>query len=175
MQFSLKTCTLRYWQTGDELALAKHANNYHIWINLRDSFPHPYTLQDAQTWIMLANATKPITNFAIIVNNEPVGGIGLVLQPDVYRKSAEIGYWLSEQYWNQGIITEALQAITDFGFNTLELERIYAGVFAWNPKSARVLEKAGYHLEGKLKNSVYKNKQLIDSLLYAKVRSITGA
>jgi ribosomal-protein-alanine N-acetyltransferase len=175
MQILLKTCTIRYWQPGDELALAKHANNYNVWINLRNAFPYPYTLQDAQTWILIANATQPITNFAIIINGEAAGGIGLILQPDVYYKSAEIGYWLSENYWNKGIITEAVQAITSYGFNQLHLERIFASVFAWNIKSARVLEKAGYSFEGKLSNSVYKDGQLIDSLLYAKVKQIIQA
>ncbi|PSR53338.1 GNAT family N-acetyltransferase [Adhaeribacter arboris] len=167
MHLTLTTCTIRYWQLGDELALAKHANNYNIWINLRNSFPYPYTLQDAQNWIILANAIEPVTNFALEVNGEAVGGIGLVLQPDVYSKSAEIGYWLSEIYWNRGIVTEALKAMTKYGFEILKLERMYAAVFDWNLKSARVLEKAGYHFEGKLLKSVYKNGQLIDSLLYA--------
>ncbi len=170
MHLSLSNCILRCWQPGDALALAKHANNYNVWINLRNSFPHPYTLQDAQTWIMLANATEPVTNFAIVVNGEAVGGIGLIIQPDVYCKSAEVGYWLSEKYWNQGIITEALKAITPYGFLTLELERIYAGVFEWNLKSAKVLEKAGYKLEGRLYRNVLKAGKLIDSLLYAQVK-----
>lgn len=170
MHLSLTSCTIRYWQTGDELALAKHANNYNIWINLRNSFPHPYTLQDAQTWIMIANASQPITNFALEINGEAAGGIGFILQPDVYHKSAEIGYWLSEKYWNQGIVTEAVKAITEYGFTQLDLERIFAGVFAWNQKSARVLEKAGYTLEGKLNKSIFKDGKLINSLLYAKVK-----
>ncbi len=175
MHLPLPSCTIRYWQPSDELALAKHANNYNVWINLRNSFPHPYTLQDAQTWIMIANATQPVTNFALEVKGEAVGGIGLIIQPDVYCKSAEVGYWLSEKYWNQGIITEALQAITHYGFHTLELERIYAGVFEWNLKSARVLEKAGYKLEGRLYKSVLKDGKLIDSLLYAQVKPAGSA
>lgn len=170
VEVQLQTCKIRYWQAGDELALAKHANNHHIWINLRNSFPYPYTLQDAQNWILLANATQPITNFAIEVKGEAAGGIGLVLQPDVYCKSAEIGYWLSERYWNQGIITEALQVITAFSFQAFNLERIYASVFDWNGPSVRVLEKAGYIFEGRLLKSVYKDDKLIDSLLYAITR-----
>ncbi|MDQ3292140.1 MAG: GNAT family N-acetyltransferase [Bacteroidota bacterium] len=170
MRLPLKTCTIRNWQSGDELALAKHANNFNIWINLRNSFPYPYTLQDAQNWIMIANATEPVTNFALEINGEAAGGIGLVLQPDVYSKSAEVGYWLSEMYWNRGIVTEALKEITDYGFKTLELERIYAAVFDWNVKSAKVLEKAGYQFEGKLHKSVYKNGKIIDSLLYAIIK-----
>ena len=92
MQLHLRSCTIRHWQPGDELALAKHANNYNIWINLRNAFPYPYTLQDAQNWILIANAAQPITSFAIEVNGEAAGGIGFILQPDVYSKSAEIGY-----------------------------------------------------------------------------------
>ena len=161
---------IRPWQTGDELALAKHANNYNIWINLRNSFPYPYTLQDAQNWILISNAAKPVTNFAIEIDGEAVGGIGLILQPDVYSKSAEIGYWLSESYWNRGILTEALTVLTDYSFINFDLERIYAAVFEWNQKSARVLEKVGYVYEGRLHKSVYKNGNLIDSLLYARLR-----
>jgi len=175
MLLTLKNSTIRNWQTGDELALAKHANNYNIWINLRNSFPYPYTLQDAQTWILVANAMEPVTNFALEVNGEAVGGIGLILQPDVYSKSAEVGYWLSEMYWNRGIVTEALKAITDFGFVNFQLERIYAAVFEWNVKSARVLEKAGFQFEGILQKSVYKDGKLIDSLIYAALKGNTGA
>ena len=170
MELQLKTYKIRYWRSGDELALAKHANNYKIWLNLRDSFPHPYTLRDAQNWILLANASLPVTNFALEVNGEAAGGIGLLLQPDVYRKSAEIGYWLSETYWNQGIITEALQAVTDYSFHAFDLVRIYAAVFTGNVQSARVLEKAGYILEGRLRQSVYKDDKLTDALLYAVVK-----
>ncbi len=170
MHLQLQTCIIRPWQPGDELALAKHANNYNIWINLRNSFPYPYTLQDAQSWIMLTNVTRPVTNFALEVNGEAAGGIGFILQPDIYAKSAEIGYWLGEKYWNQGIVTEALKAATEYGLEHFELERIYAAVFDWNAKSARVLEKAGYILEGRLHKSVYKDGKIIDSLLYAVVR-----
>ncbi|MDQ4140747.1 MAG: GNAT family N-acetyltransferase [Bacteroidota bacterium] len=175
MRLTLINSTIRNWQPGDELALAKHANNSNIWINLRNSFPYPYTLQDAQTWILVANAVEPITNFALEVNGEAVGGIGLILQPDVYSKSAEVGYWLSEMYWNRGIISEALKAITDYGFATFQLERIYAAVFDWNVKSARVLEKAGYQFEGKLQKSVFKDGKLIDSLLYAALKPTPNA
>ena len=175
MHLYLSSCIIRNWQPGDELALAKHANNYNVWINLRNSFPHPYTLQDAQNWILLANATQPITNFALEVNGEAAGGIGLIIQPDIYCKGAEVGYWLSEKYWNRGIATEALKAITAFGFDHLQLERIYAGVFEWNSKSARVLEKAGYQFEGRLCKSVLKAGNLIDSLLYARVKPTESA
>lgn len=172
MELPLTNGKIRQWKSSDELALAKHANNYNIWINLRNSFPYPYNLQDAQNWILLVNATQPITNFAIEINGEAVGGISLILQPDVYSKSAEIGYWLSENFWNRGIITEALKILTEYSFTAFDLERMYAAVFEWNHKSGRVLEKAGYFYEGRLQKSVYKNGQLIDSLLYARLKPI---
>ena len=96
MKLKLKRCTIRNYLPGDEPSLTQHANNFKIWRNLRDRFPHPYTLKDALEWVRLANAVEPVTNFAIEVDGAAVGGIGLLLKEDVYRLSAEIGYWLGE-------------------------------------------------------------------------------
>ena len=142
MHLECGPCTIRSWQQGDKETLPLHANNRKIWINLRDQFPHPYTRADADRWIKHITTVTPETNFAIDVNGEAVGGIGLVLQSDVERCSAEVGYWLSEQYWGRGIVTAALIAITDYSFKHLKLTRVFAIPFARNDASIRVLEKA---------------------------------
>jgi len=166
---NLSQCRLRPWRRGDEAALARHANDREVWLNLRDRFPHPYTRADAEAWLRLAAQLPAPTQFAIEVEGEDAGGIGLELQPDVHRRSAEIGYWLGRAHWGRGIMTEAVRAVTDLGFATFDLCRIYALVFAWNPASARVLEKADYELEGRLRSSVTKAGRTIDQWLYARI------
>ncbi len=170
MELRLKRCVLRPWRDGDEDPLVRHANNRKVWINLRDRFPHPYTLADARAWIALTRHLPADTQFAIEVDGEAAGGIGLDLGQDVHRRSAEIGYWLGEAFWGRGLATEALCALTEFGFVRFDLCRIFACVFEWNPASARVLEKAGYRLEGRLRRSVIKAGRTIDQLIYAVVR-----
>ena len=170
MELKLTRSVLRAWQPGDEESLVSHANNRTIWRNLRDAFPHPYTSADAKRWIETANPTTPVTNFAIVVNGEAAGAIGLLLKEDVFRRSAEIGYWLGEEFWGRGIVTEAVRAVTDYAFNNFDLCRVYAGVFEWNPASMRVLERAGYEFECRMKKSVTKDGETIDELIYAVVR-----
>jgi RimJ/RimL family protein N-acetyltransferase len=170
MEIRMNRSTLRAWKPGDEESLVRHANNRAIWRNLRDAFPHPYTLADAKRWIEIANPTEQITNFAIVVEGAAVGGIGLVLKDDVFRRSAEIGYWLGEDYWGRGIATEAARAVTDYAFATFDLCRIFAGVFEWNPASMRVLEKAGYEFECRMKRSVTKDGETIDEFIFAVIR-----
>lgn len=170
MEFELTKSRLRPWLPGDEASLVRHANNRNVWRNLRNAFPHPYTVADAKQWIQIANPSPPITNFAIIVEGSAVGGIGLVLKDDVFRRSAEIGYWLGEEFWGRGIVTEALREVTEYAFATFDLCRIYAGVFDWNPGSMRVLEKAGYEFECRLRKSITKDGETIDELIYATLR-----
>jgi ribosomal-protein-alanine N-acetyltransferase len=160
---------VRSWRAGDGAALVKYADNRKIWVNLRDAFPHPYTRADATAWIAQASHQEPATQFAIASATEAAGAIGFLLQEDVYRRSAEIGYWLGEPFWGQGITTRAVRALTRYAFGHFDLVRLYATVFEWNPASARVLEKAGYTLEGRLRKSVIKDGQTIDQLLYARV------
>jgi len=161
-------CTIRSWCHGDEETLPLHANNRKIWINLRDQFPHPYRRADARRWLQHITSVTPDTNFAIDVNGQAVGGIALVLQDDVERCSAEVGYWLSEQYWGRGIATAALKAITEHAFKHLNLTRVFAVPFARNEASIRVLEKAGYICEGRLRRSAIKEEMVLDQLMYAR-------
>jgi [ribosomal protein S5]-alanine N-acetyltransferase len=144
-----------------------HAQRRAAWLNLRDRFPHPYTLGDAGAWASFARAQVPQTNFAIEVDGEAVGSIGFVLREDVERCSAEIGYWLGEAVWGRGIATGAVRAATAYAFPTSELTRVYALVFERNLASCRVLEKAGYELEGRLRRSAIKDGQVVDGLVYA--------
>jgi [ribosomal protein S5]-alanine N-acetyltransferase len=159
--------SLRNWEKADIPALMKYADNHKIWLNVRDVFPFPYTQNDAEAWIN--NMQDPLTNFAIAGETEAIGGIGFNLQEDVYRRSAEIGYWIGEPFWNRGIATLAVGAAAKYAFAGFDLVRLYATVFEWNPASARVLEKNGFKLEGRLEKSVFKDGKTIDSLLYALV------
>ena len=163
--------SIRPFRLGDEPALVQHANNRNIWINLRDLFPHPYTMEHAIEWVRRTSTDQPVTQFAIDVEGYAIGGIGIVLQQDVYCRSAEIGYWLSEDFWGRGITTDAVKAITEWAFSRFNLCRIYAGIFEWNEASMHVLKKAGYTQEARLYKSVTKDGKTIDELIYAIVRS----
>jgi RimJ/RimL family protein N-acetyltransferase len=167
VQLILERCIVRSWRPSDVESLARHADNRKIWINLRDAFPHPYTNRDARDFIRTALQRTPETTFAIAVNEEAVGSIGYVLHPDVERVSAEIGYWIAEPFWGRGIATEALVAVTGQAIDAHGLTRVYALPFAWNVASCRVLEKAGYVLEARLRDSAIKNGQLTDQMQYA--------
>jgi ribosomal-protein-alanine N-acetyltransferase len=170
LQLILERCTIRLWRLDDGESLAKHANNRKVWLALRDLFPHPYTIQDAQEFLQRAISEQPTTNFCLEVNGVAGGGIGTRLGQDVHRQTAELGYWLGENFWGRGIMTEVVAVFTDFCFNNFPLRRIYAERFANNPASARVLEKAGFVFEARLKHNVIKDGKLLDSLLYAKTR-----
>ncbi|HEY7683698.1 MAG TPA: GNAT family protein [Gemmatimonadales bacterium] len=171
MLITLPNCTVRDWRAADARSLAHHANDRRIWLTLRDAFPHPYTLADAKGFLALAEAMHPRTFFAIVVEDQAVGGIGYTRHHDVERISAEIGYWLGVAFWGRGIMTAALRAVTAYAFRQhQELRRIYAVPFARNTASVRVLEKAGYRLEGRMRQSVIKDGEVLDQLLYAMLR-----
>jgi [ribosomal protein S5]-alanine N-acetyltransferase len=160
--------TLRQWREGDEASLAANANNKKIWMNLRDAFPFPYTLTNAVLWIELSKESA--TNFAIDVDGQAVGDIGLTLQGDLLRRSVEIGYWLGEPYWGRGIMTQAVHAVTEYAFRTFDINRIFAGILEYNTPSARVLEKNGYVCEARLKQAYTKEGKTYDQLLYTLIR-----
>jgi [ribosomal protein S5]-alanine N-acetyltransferase len=162
---------LRAWRRSDIPSLIRYANNRRIWLNLRNIFPHPYTLADAERWIAMCESNQErTTSFAIELHDEAVGGISYRLLEDVNCNTAVIGYWLGEPFWGRGIATVALKQATADAFRNFPLERIEATVFEWNPASARVLEKAGYVLEGRLRHSIFKDGRVADSLLYARIR-----
>ena len=170
MQIHFGQWQLRSFQPGDAPALAKYANNRNVARNLWDKHPYPYRVAEAEEWIQYAMQQEPETIFAIASASEVIGCIGMHPQSDVARLSAEVGYWLGEPFWGQGITTGALQALTEYAFTELGMVRLYATVMEWNPASARVLEKAGYAYEGRLRKSAVKDGQIIDQWLYAMVR-----
>jgi len=170
VQLLLERCTVRPWRLDDVESLAKHANNRRIWLGLRDLFPHPYTVDDAKQFLQRATSAQPTTDFCIEIDGSAAGGIGIRIGEDVHRHTAELGYWLSEKFWGHGITSEAVTAFTGYCFENFLLHRIYAEPYANNPASLRVLEKAGFVLEGRLKKNVIKDGQILDSLLYAKTK-----
>lgn len=169
MELRLSRCILRPFQESDAESIAKHANNRKIWLNLRDGFPHPYTQEDAKGFIQMMQQ-RAREAFIIDVDGQAVGAIGVHPKSDVERISAELGYWLAEDYWNRGIMSEAVRAITDYALSELKLTRIFALPYEWNPASSRVLEKCGYTLEARLKKAVIKDGKIIDQFLWAKVK-----
>lgn len=158
---------IRSYEHTDIDALLKYADNINVSRWLKNTFPHPYTRDDAIIWLSNCATQDPETNFAIANETELIGGIGLKLFDDVYSHNAEIGYWLGEAFWGKKIATRAVREITKFGFNNLNLNRIFANVFEGNPASARLLQKCGYTLEGVLRKAVFKQQKFLDQYIYA--------
>lgn len=161
--------TLRPWETRDIDVLPEIANDRRIWRNVRDGFPSPYDRTAAEGWITLCEKGAMPHAFAIECDGGAIGGIGLHPFDDVHRKSAELGYWLGVKFWGQGYATEAVQAIVHHGFSHVGLERIQASVYAWNESSSRVLLKARFEYEGRLRRHAFKDDQFVDVLLYARL------
>ena len=170
MNLKVGKYVIRDFRIDDAPSIAKYANNRKIWINLRDGFPYPYQLPDAENFLSKVTQQNPRTLFAIANDKEAIGSIGLILGEDVHRFTAEMGYWLAEPFWNKGIMSEVVSRFTDFAFEKFELNRIFAESYISNPGSARVLEKAGFVLEGTLRASVFKDGKVLDQFLYAKIR-----
>jgi ribosomal-protein-alanine N-acetyltransferase len=167
LRLELSLCTVRPWTNADAGSLHRHANNRNVSMHLRDRFPFPYELENAKTFLgWLANQPSP-TVWAIEVNGEAAGGIGIERHSDIERVSAEVGYWLGEAVWGRGIATEALRAVTAEAFTRYDLTRIYAVPFADHQASIRVLEKAGYDREGVMRQSAIKDGRIRDQALYA--------
>ncbi len=169
MNRSIGEYRIRAWRIEDAPSLAKYADNRNIWINLRDGFPRPYTLQDAQSLISRATGADPETLFAIATQSEAIGSIGLMIGKDVHRFTAEIGYWLAEPFWGRGIMTRAVEVLVAYGIQDLGLHRIFAEPYTTNPASAIVLEKAGFIREGILRSSVFKDGKVLDQFMYSYV------
>jgi len=160
---------LREWKKSDSTALAKIANNKKIWDNVRDRLPYPYTEQDAKEWLALVKKQKIVTTFCIEADGELAGSIGFTLKEDVYRKSAEIGYFIGENFWGQGIATEAIRQLVGYIEENFDLVRIYAEVFEHNKASMKVLEKNGFYLESIRKKAAIKNNIVINDFVWVKI------
>lgn len=159
--------TLRPLRLSDAKSIAKYANNRNVWLTLRDIFPHPYTEADAVSFIGLISKTEPLTTFAIELNGEAVGIAGIHKRDDVFAHTAEIGYWIGEPFWHQGIATRTVAALKELAFKRHNLYRLYAEVFESNPASTKVLVKNGFELEATLKKGVVKDGKLWDFLIYS--------
>ncbi len=165
---------LRKWAMQDAPSLIFHANNPNIAKNLRDRFPHPYTEKDATDFLTATIAKPdPICDFAIDIDGEAVGGVGIVPQQDVERISAEIGYWLGETYWNRGIMTEVIRKTAQYVFENFSITKLFAPVFEFNIGSQRVLEKAGFQREGIMRKAAVKDGRVIDLHYYGIVKDKT--
>ena len=162
-------CMLRKWRLSDAKDLAAALNNEKILNNLRDGLPFPYTEQDARDYIaaMLASDEDSRFAYAITQNDRAIGSIGAFRQENIHRQTAELGYYLAEEYWGRGIMTEAIRQLCGIIFDTTDILRIYAEPFAYNTGSRRALEKAGFVLEGIMKNNAVKNGKVLDMALYS--------
>ena len=163
---------LRPWQETDAVSLVRYADDPGIAANLRDVFPSPYTRLDADNFIRdcLEREGRDQLSRAVVIGGQAVGCITVTRGQDVYCRNGELGYWLGEPFWGRGIMTAAVETMCREGFAAWDIVRIHAEAFARNAASRRVLEKAGFALEGTLRRSVYKNGEMLDSCIYALVR-----
>lgn len=162
-----KDLSVRYLNKSDVDAISLIANNKNIWNNLRDQFPYPYSSNDAKDFIELSKDRKDYV-YGIEYDENIVGVCGLRRGEDIYRLSAEIGFWLGEEYWSKGIMTKAVDVIVSLGFTQHHFNRISAHVFKNNLASMRVLEKCGFKLESIQKNAIIKNGVVSDQYIYVK-------
>ncbi len=167
--FHLPTCTLRPWRNDDLPSLVTHANDPRVAATVRDHFPSPYTREDGLRWLAHATGAGRDTSLAIEVDRAAVGGVGVIPGEDVHRVRAEIGYWLGRAYWGRGIMTEAVRAYSEHLLSGRGFLRLEAPVFAMNPASARVLEKAGFERESVQRSAAIKAGRVIDVWLYVRL------
>ena len=161
---------IRAWREADIDLLVTIANNPHIGSKLRDGFPFPYTKRNAEEWIGMHAKVEPATQFAVVADAQLVGAIGFIKKENIYRKNVEIGYWIGEPFWNQGIASEAICLLVDYIFFHFDVVRVYAEVFSNNPASMRALEKNGFNLEAIHHKSIIKNGELLDDYCWVKLR-----
>lgn len=162
-------CIVRRFLVTDAASVASVANDRRIWLQLRDLFPHPYQVADAERYIGRVASVDPPLSLVIIVDGRAAGGVGLQPMTDVNRRTAEIGYWIGAAFWGRGIATEAVTLVTDWAFGAHGFLRIFAQPFARNVASRRVLEKAGYELEGTMRCSAVKDGEIRDQCMYARL------
>ena len=167
----MMNCKIRKWKLSDAKDLASVISNKKIQDNLRDGLPYPYTEQDATDYIsaMLSEDENETFAFAITIDNKAIGSIGAFRQKNIHRHTAEIGYYIAEEYWGKGLMTEAVKQICSYIFDKSNIVRIYAEPFSYNKASCRVLEKAGFLYEGTLRSNAIKNGKTIDMLMYSRL------
>lgn len=167
-------CKIRKWQLSDAKELSMALSNRKIQDNLRDGLPYPYTEQNGTDYIsaMLSADENETFAFAITVDDKVVGSIGVFRQGNIHRQTAELGYYIAEEYWGKGIMTEAVKQICEYVFGKSDIVRIYAEPFAYNTASCRVLEKVGFQYEGTLRSNAVKNDKVIDMKMYSLLNKI---
>ena len=165
-------CKIRKWKLTDAKNIAVALSNKKIQDNLRDGLPHPYTEQDGIDFIssMLSANEDETFAFAITLDDKAIGSIAAFRQQNIHRQTAEMGYYIAEEYWGKGIMTDAVKQICEYVFKNSDILRIYAEPFAYNAGSCRVLEKAGFQYEGTLRNNAVKNGKVIDMKMYSLLR-----
>lgn len=169
-------CTIRKWEAEDKKALAWALNNQKILDNLRDGLPYPYTEADAAEYIAAMRSADPNDTFAfaVLADGKVVGSIGAFRQSNIHARTAELGYYLAEEYWGRGIMTQAVKLLSAYIFDSTDVLRIFAEPFARNRASCRVLEKAGFVREGILRENAVKNGRTEDMVMYSLLRSDFG-
>ena len=165
-------CKIRKWKLTDAKNIAVALSNKKIQDNLRDGLPYPYTEQDGIDFIssMLSANEDETFAFAITLDDKAIGSIGVFRQQNIHKQTAEMGYYIAEEYWGKGIMTDAVKQICEYVFKNSDILRIYAEPFAYNAGSCRVLEKAGFQYEGTLRNNAVKNGKVIDMKIYSLLR-----
>ncbi|TCD07159.1 N-acetyltransferase [Pedobacter frigidisoli] len=159
--------TLRPFHLNDVNALVKYANNFNIAKNLTNKFPFPYQDEDGEAFIELALSHRPLQIKAIVINDEVVGSIGVHPLSDIYSRSAEMGYWIAEPFWGKGIVPLAVKEMLKYGFETFDIERIFARTSHVNLASQQVLKKIGFILEAELKGTIFKYDEYFDELIFS--------
>ena len=165
-------CIIRKWKREDAQDLQQSINDLRVLNNLTDRIPYPYHLQDAYDYIdaMLSADENEIFAFAIEYEGQVVGSISVLRQDDIYRRSAELGYYLGYSYWGKGIMSEAVKQTCQYVFEHSDIERIFAAPFDYNPASQRVLEKCDFEREGILRKNGFKNGEFHDMIMYSLIK-----
>lgn len=166
-------CNIRKWELSDAADLAAVISNKKVQDNLRDGLPYPYTQEDGKEYIsaMLSAKEDETFAFAIVADGKVIGSIGCFRQGNIHRRTAELGYYIAEEYWGRGIMTEAVMQICQYVFGRSDILRIYAEPFAYNAASCRVLEKAGFQYEGTLRSNAVKNGEVVDMRMYSLLKT----
>ncbi|KAJ6506617.1 acyl-CoA N-acyltransferase [Mycena sanguinolenta] len=169
---TLSRSIIRPYHILDAPSIAHEANNPLIAQWMRNTFPSPYSVSDAESWISIALESLPLRNFAITrLDGTYAGAIGLKVYSDIESRTMEIGYWLGEAHWGAGIMTEAVVAFSRWAFETIpDLQRLESCVFGGNEPSMAVMRKAGYTFEGRKRNAVFKNGKISDMHMFALLR-----
>jgi [ribosomal protein S5]-alanine N-acetyltransferase len=161
---------LRAWREGDAPTLARHASNPNVWRWMSDSFPHPYTPDIAQHWVIRGHIEFGGSNWAIAFNDEAVGGCGVHQGTGHFRCNAELGWWLAEAHWGQGITSLVARALVDQAFANPDITRLFAPIHAGNERSMAVARKAGFTLESIQRKSAIKAGAVIDRHVFSRIR-----